>query len=323
MKNSIRFGRALRSASALFAIAAIALCSACGKKKPEVVSSVVTSAQNTASAVAAEKKADLSSAPLPSESAPESLPSSSKISIASAVSQYAPPADLQGLDSTKRGWGPGIIRNHARPGSAVGYNEKYGKFGAVFVGEDSKNVYLTFDEGYENGYTAPILDTLRQKGVQAVFFVTADYVKRNPALVRRMLDEGHVVGNHSWSHPSMPTLSDEKAAEQITRLHEYVRQEFQYEMTLFRPPMGEFSPRSLAVTQRCGYRSIFWSFAYEYWKTDAQPEEEAALQRICDSTHNGAIFLLHAVSKTNSSILGSVIDKVREQGYTWAPFPGI
>lgn len=229
-------------------------------------------------------------------------------------------ADLNTLDNTCVGWGPGSEKNHARPSSAVSYNQKYKAYNAVFIGEDTKKVYLTFDEGYENGYTAPILDTLRDKKVKAVFFVTYDYVKRNPELVRRMIDEGHTLGNHSWSHPSIPSCSIEEAREEIMKLHNLVKEEFNYEMRLFRFPMGEFSEKMLAVCKQCGYQSVFWSFAYVDWNVDNQPDEKAALQKIENGTHNGAVYLLHAVSKTNNNILARAIENVKKQGYTWSEY---
>ncbi len=228
--------------------------------------------------------------------------------------------DLSTLDNTCVGWGPGVVKEHQRPSSAVSYNQKYRDYNAVFVGDDLKKVYLTFDEGYENGYTAPILDTLKEKQVKAVFFVTYDYVKRNPQLVRRMIDEGHIVGNHSWSHPSMPSCSDEQARDEIMELHDLVKKEFDYEMQLFRFPMGEFSPRMLAIVKQCGYQSVFWSFAYVDWNVDNQPDETRSLEKVTNGAHNGAIYLLHAVSKTNSNILGDVIENVRKQGYTWSDY---
>lgn len=251
----------------------------------------------------------------------KSTPSAQNLSSAQMIVPTETPAvssELSRLDSTKIGWGPGIIREHKRSSYAESSNTKYAKYDAIFIGEDNKNVYLTFDEGYENGYTAPILDTLKQKNVKAMFFVTCDYVRRNPELVKRMIDEGHVVGNHSWSHPSFPSLTEQKMGEEIQKLHALVKEDYGYQMKYFRFPMGEFSEKALAVCKQNGYKSVFWSFAYADWDTKNQPDEQAALKKICDSAHNGAIFLLHAVSKTNCNVLSEVIDNVRAQGYTWA-----
>ena len=236
------------------------------------------------------------------------------------TSSISIPIDIELLDNTRSGWGPGKVTNHNRPPYAVSNSQKYKDYNALFIGDDCKKVYLTFDEGYENGYTPLILDTLKQKNVKAVFFVTYDYVRRNPALVRRMIDEGHRLGNHSWSHPSFPSLSTEKAIEEIMKLHNLVKKDFNYEMTLFRFPMGEYSPKALAICKNLGYKSVFWSFAYADWNTNSQPDEAASLEKITNSAHNGAIYLLHAVSKTNTNILCDVIENVKNLGYEWSEF---
>ena len=240
--------------------------------------------------------------------------------LTAAVSSKMPADKLTSLDNTCVGWGVGKTDIGQRPSYAENCNLKYKDYNALFVGEDNKKVYMTFDEGYENGYTAPILDTLNKKGVKAVFFVTYDYVKRNPDLVKRMIAEGHTLGNHSWSHPSMPSKSVEEAEQEIMKLHNYVKEEFNYEMTLFRFPMGEYSTRALAICKNCGYKSVFWSFAYVDWKTDAQPEAAEALKKAANGAHNGAIYLLHAVSSTNNAILSELIDNIEAQGYIWSEF---
>ena len=219
------------------------------------------------------------------------------------------------LPTKKQGFGMGkMVDKNNRPEASVAMQKKYGKYDAHFIKEIDKCIYLTFDEGYEQGHTGAILDTLKEKKVSATFFITYDYAKRNADLVKRMIDEGHIVGNHSYSHPSMPTLSIEKAKEEIQLLHDYIKEEFAYEMWLFRPPMGEFSEQSLAITQKMGYKSVFWSFAYVDWNVDSQMGRNAAYKKVTDGTHEGAIYLLHAVSKDNADILGDVIDYWREQG---------
>ena len=224
---------------------------------------------------------------------------------------------IAGLDNKKIGWGQGKqVNDKNQPLGSTDAQSKYGKYDARYIGDDNKKIYLTFDEGYENGYSAKILDVLKEKNVSGVFFVTYDYVKRNPELVKRMIDEGHVVGNHTWSHPSMPTVPLEQAKDEITKLHDYVKTEFGYEMSLFRPPMGEFSERTLAPTQALGYQSVFWSFAYADWDPDKQMDPEQAYQKVTGAAHDGAIYLLHAVSKTNTEILGRVIDDFRAKGFT-------
>ncbi|MDE7234128.1 MAG: polysaccharide deacetylase family protein, partial [Ruminiclostridium sp.] len=176
-----------------------------------------------------------------------------------------------GLSITKIGWGLGKDTDgENRPLDAVNAEERYKDFSARFLPE-GKKICLTFDEGYENGYTADILDVLRERNVKAVFFVTYDYCRTEPELVQRMIDEGHVVGNHSYTHPSMPDCSENEMIEEVSVLHDYVAAQFGYEMTLFRFPKGEFSENALNVVKKLGYTSVFWSFAYNDWDTAAQP----------------------------------------------------
>lgn len=214
------------------------------------------------------------------------------------------------------GFGKEVDENN-RPTGLQWYINKFGKYAVDFMQPESNYIFLTFDEGYENGYTAQILDTLKEKGVKATFFVTLPYAKDNPELVRRMIDEGHVVGNHSATHPSdgLATLSVDKQLEELTRVHEYVRDNYNYEMYLFRFPTGAFSEQSLAIVQSLGYRSVFWSFAHRDWYTDDQPDVAESLKYAVDRAHGGAIYLLHAVSSTNTAMLGDFIDQCRAKGF--------
>jgi peptidoglycan-N-acetylmuramic acid deacetylase len=160
------------------------------------------------------------------------------------------------------------------------------------------------------------LDTLKEKNVKAIFFLTGDYAKKEKALVQRMIDEGHVLGNHGMTHAKLPTLDQQGIEEEIMSLHQYVLDEYGYEMQYFRPPCGEFSEESLAVTQQLGYQTIVWSFAYVDWNVDSQPEPSTALDKLVTSAHDGAIYLLHSVSQTNAEILGEAIDRLRNEGFT-------
>ncbi len=228
---------------------------------------------------------------------------------------------LKTIDNTSRGWGQGTnFDEKNRPKGAVNAQNIYGGYDALYIAEESPAIYLTIDEGYENGYTAKILDVLKEKNCPAVFFVTMDYVKQNPDLIRRMIDEGHVVGNHSVTHPSagLPSQSIDTQAEELMALHRHVKENFDYDMHLFRYPAGIHSDQSLALVQQLGYKSVFWSFAYRDWITDDQPDPAAALQQVTNRLHPGAIYLLHAVSSTNTQIMGDFIDQARAQGYTFA-----
>ncbi len=218
------------------------------------------------------------------------------------------------INMTKIGWGLGKEKNDKnQPLDAVSAQEKYKSYNALFLPADGK-IMLTFDEGYENGHTAEILDTLAKKDVKAVFFVTYDYCRSSPELVQRMIDEGHTVGNHSYTHPSFPDCSESEMTDEIMALHDYVAEKFGYEMALFRFPKGEFSEKCLSVVKSLGYCPVFWSFAYNDWDVNSQPEKTGALQKIKDSTHSG-IYLLHAVSETNTEILGDIIDYWKSQGF--------
>lgn len=212
-------------------------------------------------------------------------------------------------------WGPGRAEDHQRPADPVSLQKEYGDLGATFIMEDESYICLTFDEGYENGYTPAILDTLKEKNVKAIFFVTYDFARDNPDLIERMIDEGHVIGNHSYRHYTMDEVSQEEATEEIVFLDNYMKDTFKYRMTLFRFPKGEFSEKTLALADSLGYSSVFWSFAYEDWDSQNPSDPEEALKTITDHTHNGEIMLLHAVSQTNADILGDVIDEARNQGY--------
>ena len=212
------------------------------------------------------------------------------------------------------------------PHDAVEYQQKYGELGGFFVDlneapadaqsePEKKKIYLTFDEGYENGYTEKILDTLKDKNVKAVFFITGDYAKRSGELVKRMIGEGQVVGNHTWRHYSMPEKSLETCREEIGLLHDYVKENFGYEMSVLRPPKGEFSEQTLALASEMGYTTCLWSFAYKDWNPDAPGDKAQSLSSLNDRLHSGGVYLLHAVSPTNAAILGDFIDNARAKGY--------
>ncbi len=255
------------------------------------------------------------------DSTKDNTTSNAETSTTNATNTTAPTAKaVAGLDSLsteKVVWGSGNIVDHKQPNEPLLLQKQYAAMSAKWLLDDDKKICLTFDEGYENGYTPQILDTLKQKKIKAIFFVTYDFASQNPDLVKRMIDEGHIVGNHSYHHYSMDEVSDDVAKEEVTYLHEYVKDKFNYTMSYFRFPKGEFSERSLQIVKNLNYTSVFWSFAYADWDPDNQTEENQAFTHICESTHPGAILLLHAVSKTNADILGKVIDDIQKQGYTF------
>jgi len=217
-----------------------------------------------------------------------------------------------------------FLRNkeHKTPEINNELNFTLSDYDAYYVGSKEKVIFLTFDEGYENGYTSQILDILKANQVTAAFFATAPYVKGNPDLVKRMVAEGHMVGNHSKTHPSMPakTGNTEEFKQEITDVAAAYKDIIGKEMPkFFRPPRGEYSEKSLQMTKDLGYQTIFWSFAYQDWLTDNQPDPEPSYERIMQGTHNGEIMLLHAVSSTNTQILDKVLKDIKKEGYRFAP----
>ncbi len=219
------------------------------------------------------------------------------------------------LPNKKYGWG--LKKNKQAPPDipveTVGILKKYG---GIYKDSEPRSLYLTFDEGYENGYTAQILDVLKENEVPAAFFVTGPYVEKETELIKRMVDEGHIVGNHTVNHPSMPEVkSAEQLQKEINGLADSFYELTGQEMKYFRPPMGEYSERTLKITQDLGYTSVFWSFAYKDWDTKSQKGTEYAYSQIKDGIHDGAVLLLHAVSKDNAEVLDRIIKELKSEGY--------
>lgn len=222
------------------------------------------------------------------------------------------------LSNTKQGWG--LVRNnkHLQPEMPASINARLSRYGAYWVGDASeKVVYLTFDNGYENGYTAKILDALKANNVPAAFFVTGHYLNDQPELVKRMVNEGHTVGNHTDNHPSLPDIPDEKIIQEL----QAVEQDFEKitgikGMKYMRPPQGEYSERTLALTRELGYHNIFWSMAMKDWvPMPGGPQE--AYRTVMDNLHNGAVILLHAVSNDNAEVMDRLLKDIKAQGYTF------
>ena len=213
-------------------------------------------------------------------------------------------------------WGLSRGKNGSTPEAGRAEVEILHKGGGLFLGDVNENkMYLTFDEGYENGYTEDILDTLKEENVKAIFFITGDYFEQNDAIIRRMLEEGHSVGNHSMNHYSMPELSYDKCENEILELDRLFFDKFGRHMHFFRPPKGEYNSSVLEIACKLNYKCIMWSFAYQDWLTDKQKGADWALKMVSDNFHNGAVILLHAVSKDNADALGRIIREARKQGY--------
>ena len=159
------------------------------------------------------------------------------------------------------------------------------------------------------------MDCLKEKNVQGVFFITAHYLNTAPELVERMINEGHIVGNHTVNHKSMPDLSDDEINSELMKLNQSLYEKFGYEMKYMRPPKGEFSERTLSITESLGFKTVMWSFAYVDWNEDSQPRPDEALNKILSNLHNGEVMLLHATSKTNSEIMSQIIEGAQKQGF--------
>lgn len=231
------------------------------------------------------------------------------------------PENTKGLSTEKIGYSYGVAKD-GQPHQTSVNNQKYfddNNYNAVCLDTKSaeKVLYLTFDCGYENGYTSMILDTLKDKGVPAAFFCTLPQVKDYPELIARMINEGHIVGNHSVKHPSFPTLTRIRMAEEIQGMDDYLRTNFGYSEPFFRFPMGEYSDCALDLVGSLGFKSVFWSVAYADWDLDNQKGADYAFQTVTARLHPGAVILLHSVSPDNAESLGRIIDWARGQGYTF------
>ncbi|MBO5952525.1 MAG: polysaccharide deacetylase family protein [Oscillospiraceae bacterium] len=221
----------------------------------------------------------------------------------------------------------GAVDEKKRPLVSIRYEAKYEKYNAHFIAPDDGKIYLTYTMGYEhtvveNGQTIRlterILDIMKEKNVKGVFLINKYYAKSCPDIVRRIIEEGHIVGNHSAGHYTLADLRIDRVVEEIMDLHNYVLDNFGYKMTIFRPPSGESSERVLAIAQSLGYTTVNYSFAYYDWVTSDQPDVQSSLQKLIDNAHSGAIYQLHCVSYTNAQILGDAIDAIREKGLEFA-----
>lgn len=214
-------------------------------------------------------------------------------------------------------WGLSFRQEGAPPVGNAGADQLR-RYDAAYLGDTGEQVlYLTFDAGYENGCTGKILDILQRQQVKAAFFLVGNYMERNADLVRRMVSEGHIVGNHTMHHYDMSKLSDKAAfSRELTDLEELYRQTTGQQMPKFyRPPQGLYSEENLKMAQQLGYKTVFWSLAYVDWNNDAQPTREQAFAKLLPRTHPGAVVLLHSTSQTNAEILEELIQTWKRQGY--------
>ncbi len=212
------------------------------------------------------------------------------------------------------GWG--FSRNSKHQVPDIGkYQKEIEGTNSYYVG-NKENVYLTFDAGYDNGVLSKILDTLKEKNVKASFFITGDFVKRFPELTKRIVDEGHIACNHSYSHKKITTLSKVELENDLHKLEDSFYELTQTKMPLyFRPPEGNFDQKSLNYLKEMGYKTIFWSIAYVDWNTKKQNGADYCVKTIMDNLHDGAIILMHSVSISNAEALPTIIDKITLEGY--------
>ena len=214
-------------------------------------------------------------------------------------------------------WGLSFRQEGSAPVGTAGM-EQLRQYDAAYLGDTREKVlYLTFDAGYENGCTEQVLDTLKKHQVSAAFFLVGNYIERNADLVRRMVEEGHIVGNHTMHHYDMSRLSGKETfSKELTDLEDLFRQTTGKELPKFyRPPQGVYSQDNLKMAKELGYKTVFWSLAYVDWLNDKQPTREEAFRKLLPRTHNGAVVLLHSTSKTNAEILDDLLTQWENLGY--------
>lgn len=219
---------------------------------------------------------------------------------------------------TSENWGLGFSTEGEAP-TANETPEELKQWGAYYIGnQNEKKIYLTFDCGYENGNMESILDALKQADVKAAFFLVGNYLETEPELVKRMAEEGHIIGNHTYHHKDMSGLGEEEFKKELTDFEVKLKQITDKECDMFyRPPQGKYSTRSLQMAKNAGYKTIFWSLAYVDWYDNNQPTKEEAFDKLLKRIHPGAIVLLHSTSKTNGEILPELLQKWKDMGYTF------
>lgn len=221
------------------------------------------------------------------------------------------------IRNTTENWGLGFGEEGTTPTGNVSA-EELKKEDAYYVGDTEKNViYLTFDCGYENGNTEKILDALKKHSAAGTFFVVGNFLETAPEIVKRMAEEGHLVGNHTYHHPDMSKIGDaESFGKEIGDVEKLYQEITGKEMVkLYRPPQGKFNMQNLKMAKELGYHTFFWSLAYVDWYQDDQPTPEEAYAKLLPRIHPGAIVLLHSTSSTNGQILDELLTKWEEMGY--------
>lgn len=220
------------------------------------------------------------------------------------------------ISTKKIEWGIKRGKDHEQPDLGTENKGIIDKYNGIAMGNSEKKyIYLTFDCGYEAGYTEKILEVLKQNDVKATFFITGHYLNSSADMVQKMIEDGHIIGNHTADHICMPESSKEEIKEDVMELHTALYDKFGYEMKYIRPPKGEYSEASVAYTNTLGYTTVMWSFAYDDWDENKQGREEYGKQKILENVHNGEVMLLHSTSKDNSNILDYCIKEIKNMGY--------
>ncbi len=225
-----------------------------------------------------------------------------------------------GLALETGAWGLSY-RTEGQPPSGPAEEKQLRQYDAAYLGDTTQKViYLTFDSGYENGCTEKILDVLKKHNAPAAFFLVGNYIEKNADLVRRMVDEGHIVGNHTMHHLDMSKLTEKDAfSKELQDLETLFKETTGKDLPkYYRPPQGVYSQENLKMAKELGYKTVFWSLAYVDWNNDAQPTKEQAFEKLLPRIHNGAVVLLHSTSATNADILDELLTKWEAAGYTFA-----
>ncbi|MCL2462102.1 MAG: polysaccharide deacetylase family protein [Defluviitaleaceae bacterium] len=253
--------------------------------------------------------------PAPETQSPTPSPTTEPTATLTGDPAAPPGGDASGLDNTMYSWY--FMKNSDHQPTRGAAEVDISQYDGHYLGDTTQKViYLTFDEGYEEGYTPSILDTLKEKGVKAAFFMTQTFMRDNPDLVQRISDEGHVCADHSVTHPNLPEKDDDQVAYEITYPADYFKSITGKDLDpFFRPPNGAYSVRTLYMTEQLGYKTIFWSYAYQDWITTDQPGKDVAYNNVMNNLHPGEILLLHAVSESNTEALPDIIDAILAQGY--------
>lgn len=224
----------------------------------------------------------------------------------------------ESLDNQGSGWGF-VRRKGAPPDIPQGQINLLENNNGIYLDHSGKKtLYLTFDEGYENGYTAQILDTLAKTDTPAAFFVTGPYLEKQQDLIRRMINEGHIIGNHTVNHPNLTKQSVQTVQNELSELNKKSEELYNYTMRYMRPPEGEYSERVLKIAEDMGYTTVMWSFAYKDWDVNLQQGADYAYESVVPYFHDGAIILLHAVSSDNANALERIINTAKDEGYTFS-----